>query len=374
MSIKKAKIFLKAKLGKRKEKLIARTRYKEIILNSEKIRILSLIDGKRSVRDLAGLTKRKINRILKDITELEESGVVELRLSCESPDLKTLYERRCSIDGVYKGHPAFSNIRAYEKEWGIYPSVLNFLDKKSENYKLKNFEKEIYLDIIRPFLNKMPRYSRIIDAGGGIGRFAVHLAKMSHRIHVVDSSEIALKKALRHFLDENLANFDLHWGDAGNLSMFSDNTFDAALAIELICYSDKPDKVVKELVRVTKKNGLIIISVEGKYGGMLSEPNVSFDKLSSILQDDLLYIKNHLYVHYYTPVSLNRLLEKCGVKIIDIFGSHYVTDGIFHRLINIDKLDDKNYKKDVFKIEKLCQKDPILKNFARAWVAVGRKR
>lgn len=373
MSIRKAKIFLKAKLKKHGKKLVAKTQHKEIILNSEKFKLLSLIDGKRRLQDLADLTKKSINRILKNIIEPEESGVIELRLSAESPDLKALYERRSSIDAIYRKQPAFSNIIAYEREWGIYPSVLDFLDKRSENYKLKNFEKEIYLDIIRPFLDKIPKYSQIIDAGGGIGRFAVPLARMRHMVHVVDTSEIALKKALRHFLDENLDSFDLHWADAGNLSMFSDNTFDAALAIELVCYSDKPARVLKELVRVTKKNGLIIISVEGKYGGMFSESNVSLDKISSILQNDLLYIKNHLYVHYYTPASLKRLLEKCGIKIIDIFGSHYVTDGIFHRLINIDKLDDKDYRKDVFKIEKLCRNDPVLKNLARALVAVGRK-
>lgn len=374
MSIEKAKIYLKAGLRKDGKRLIAKTGDKEIMLDGQGFRILSCINGNISLQDLAKLTNKKINYILKHIIDLEELGVIELELACEDRLLRTLYERQGSIDKICKGRPGMSNIIAYEREWGIYPSVLDFLDKESENYKLKNFEKGIYFDLIFSFLNKIPKGSTIIDAGGGIGRFAIELARMGHKIHIVDSSQIALKKALRHFRDENLDNYDLHWGNVTNLSMFPNNNFEAALAIELICYSGNPDKALKELVRVTKKKGLIIISVEGKYGGMLSNYNLSLDKLSTIFQDDLLYIRNHLYVHYYTPASLKKLLEGCGIKVIDIFGSHYVSDGIFHKLINVDKVGDKNYKEGAFKIEKLCQNDPVLKNLARAWVAVGRKR
>ena len=124
----------------------------------------------------------------------------------------------------------------------------------------------------------------------------------------------------------------------------------------------------------SNKNGLIIISVEGKYGGMLSDPNVYFEKLPTIFQRDLLYAKGHLRVHYYTPESLRQLLEGYGIDVMGIFGSHYVTEGIFHGLININKLDDKDYKQKVFNIERSCRNDPVLKNLARSWVAVGRKR
>jgi len=308
------------------------------------------------------IRKIKTPRSQKELTKKELSYI------------RGIYNKRFSADEACRRRPGISNIIAYEREWHIYPSVLDFLDKKSENYELKNLEKDIYLDVIRPFLNKIPRGSAIIDIGGGIGRFAIELARMGHSIHIVDSSKIALKRASRHLHNRNLNNFSLHWADAADLSMFPDNSFDAALAIELICYSDKPDKVIKELARVTGKGSIIIISVEGKYGGMLSDANVSLDKIPEILRHSLLHIKNHLYVRYYTPISLKRLLEKHGIEIMGIFGSHYVTDGAFHKLIDIDKLGDKKYKEGVLKIEKLCRKAPALKNLARAWIAVGRKR
>lgn len=374
MSIKKARIFLKAKLKKIGNKLIAKTESGGIALQDENVVLLSLIDNGRSLQSLARLSKRKINEVLKNLIRLEELGVIELRLFCEDATLKNFYRERDSIDKICQKYLGMSNVIAYEREWGIYPSALDFLDKKSQNYKLKNFETEVYFGIIRPFLNRIPKNSCFIDAGSGIGRFALEFVRMGYKVHLVDSSQIALKKALKHFRNENLANFDVHWGNVANLSMFSDDIFDAAFAIELICYLDEPDKALKELVRVTKKNGLIIISVEGRYGSLLSDSNISFGKLPGILQDNLLYIKNHLYVRYYTPKTLRRLLEDCGIKVMDIFGCHYVPDGAFHRLINIDELEDEKYKKELLDIEKLCRRDPVLKNLARAWVAVGRKK
>ncbi|MDD4939409.1 MAG: class I SAM-dependent methyltransferase [Candidatus Omnitrophica bacterium] len=374
MSIKKAKPILKAKLKKFEKKIIAGTPHKEIILNGEEFDFLPYIDGYRCLEDIARLAKRGLNRLLKDIIRLEDLGIIELRLFPESPLMRDLYEKKRPVYKICKEHPGMYNVIAYEREWSIYPLVLDFLDRSSENYKLKDLEKKIYLDIIRPFFNEIPKGSNIIDAGGGIGRFAAWLCKTGHKTQIVDSSPTALKKALKHLYAENLVDFDLHLGDAACLTNFADNTFDAALAIELVCYSDRPAQIVKELARVTKKNGILVFSVEGKYGALFSDPNVSLDKIPLILREGILKIKDHLYVRYYSPASLVKLLKENGIEVIGTFGTHYVTDGILHKLINVDKLNDNGYKKDIFKIEKMCRNDPVLQNFARAWVAIGRKR
>jgi ubiquinone/menaquinone biosynthesis C-methylase UbiE len=302
------------------------------------------------------------------------SGIIKVNLQCDNRTLRNFYGKKIPEESICREHPGMHNVVAYEKEWGIYPLVLDFLDKRSENYHLKALEKRIYLDIIGPYLSKIPGFSDIIDAGGGIGRFAIDLARSGHRIQVVDSSRTALKKALKHFQKEGLSDFGLHLGDIADLSMFSDNYFDAVLAIESVCYCDDPKRALKELVRVTKKRGLIIISVEGKYGGMLSEPAVSHGNISEISRNGRLCVKGHLYVTYYTQVSLNKLLDECGIEVIRMCGSHYVADGAMSRLLEVGRLADEDYKEEMLKVEKLCRKDPVLKDLARAWVAVGRKR
>ena len=307
-----------------------------------------------------------------------------MNLQCEDTILKRLYKGEKSAGEVCQQEPGLWNIIAYEKEWEIYPSYLDFLNKNSEMYELKNLEKEIYFALIRLFLAEVPKGSLILDAGGGIGRFTFDLAKMGHKVELVDACKTSLETAQKYiekinppyspFIKEGQKGIKIHWTRAENLSMFADNTFDAVLAIELICYCTKPDKALKELVRVTKKNGLIIVSVEGKYGSMLSDPHIPLAKIPEILSKNLVSIKNYLYVHYFTEGSLRELLKEYGINVLNIAGCHYVMDGIFHKLINADKLKDRNYRRRVFKLEKICQEDPALKNLARAWLAIGKKK
>ena len=375
MSIENARVFKRAELKKDGKRLVAKARSGKIVLDNETSEFLSSINNNISLQDLARLSKKKIDDTLKKIIKLEELGLIELKLPCEDRNLQRLYEGpKRLINKICSEYRGMNNVTAYEKEWRLYPHALDFMDKKSENYNLKILEREIYLDIICPFLSRMPKGSDILDAGAGIGRFAIELIKMGHKVQLIDSSETALKKAMRHLLDKNLTDFDLHWGSVTNLAMFPDNKFDVVFAIELICYCDKPEKALKELARVTKKNGLIIISAEGRYGGMLSDPHIRLNNLSQIFKHNLLYIKNNLYVKYYTPGSLRRLLNKCGIECLNISGCHYIPDGVFHHLLNIDRLGQRDYKKRLFEIERLCREDEVLKNLARAWVAIGRKK
>lgn len=375
MSIEKIEICLQAKLKRRGQKVIAKTPFKEIIINSEDAKIIPLLRKKRCIGDLAKLLKKDVGYILKKAVSWEESGFVYLNFFCEDPVLKRIYKNQDVIANIYKNRLDICNITAYEKEWRKYPVAFDFLNKDSDNYQLKDFEKEVYFNAIRPFLKRLPEKAVILDAGGGIGRFACKFVKMGYNVHLLDSSLTALKKALRHLLQiGNVSDFNLHWRDAANLSLFSDGIFDSVCAIELICYCSNPERILRELARVTKKNGLIIISVEGKYGAALSDHNVSLRKLNTILKNDLLYIKNYLYVHYYTPNTLSKLLEKCGIEVLDILGCHYVADGIFHRLIKKDKLSDEKYRKNLLNIEESCRQDPVLKNLPRVWLAIGRRK
>lgn len=375
MSIKEIKICLESRLRKKGKINIIKTLSQKTKLNNEDIEILSILNKEICIGDLSKFFKKEVNYILKKVLDWEDLGIVHLKLSCEDSNLKCIYEEPYSAIDILKRRPDICNIVAYEREWRKYPTVFDFLAKNSEFYKLKDFEKEIYFNLMGSFLSQLPNKATILDAGGGIGRFACEFVKRGYKVHLLDSSRMALRRALRHLLQQKkTVNFDLHWGDVANLSMFSDATFDGTFAIELICYCINPKKILKELIRVTKNGGLIIVSVEGKYGGMLSDHNVSLGKIIKIFKSNLLYIKNHLYVHYYTPETLYKLLEECGIEVLNIFGCHYLAEGILHRLLKENKLDNKKDWKKLMKIEEFCQKDPVLNKLARAWVAVGRKR
>ncbi len=282
-------------------------------------------------------------------------------------EIKKLYKYLKNIRKMCDNNPELSNIVGYERDWQLHSKSLDFLDKGSDYYMIKGLERDIYFDLIGPYLKDLKENSLIADIGGGIGRFAIPLAKMGHKVCLVDACKSNLKVALKHISKERLLKkISFKFANAENLKMFRNNRFDATFAIELICYCTNPEKILKELVRVTKNNGMFFISVEGKYGSLISDNTISVNNFHSIFNDSKLFIKEHLYVKYYTKEEFENLLKKYGIEVLDIMGCQYVTDGIFRRFTSDDK--------KLMEIEKICQGDKILKNLGRVWLAIGRVR
>jgi len=246
------------------------------------------------------------------------------------------------------------------------------LSKSSEHYKIKRLERDLYLGIILPYLKRFKK-PLVLDAAGGIGRFALEIAKMGHKVFMVDASITNLRKALKHLKKNRLLKgVSLYWGDVSDLSAFADGTFDVTLSIETICYCSNAEKALRELARVTKKNGLIVVSVEDRHGSMLSDANITLKRFSSVYFRNELRIKDSVFTRYYTKKEFESLLRKCGIKILSIQGCNYVPNGIFHRFAENNRLANKAVRKRIFEVEKLCRKDKFLKDFPRVWVCVGR--
>lgn len=300
-------------------------------------------------------------------------------LECNSQKLRKLYDllesgREKEAREICIRSPELWNIVAYEAEWKKHPKAMDFLDPSSGNYMLKRFEKELYMEAMRPYLDGIKKGSLVLDTGGGIGRFAIEFARGGHTVHLVDASRTALKKAEEHLKDGRIdKKVKLYWADASDLSMFPDGYFDTTLAMELVCYCKNPERVTNELVRVTKKGGLLFISVEGKYGSMIADENVRIDDFQNAKKGKLC-IESNMYVHYFTKETLAELMHRCGIAVLEVTGTHYVADGIFSRWMDERKLGSRDYRNKILDIERACMGDGILENLARAWVGIGRKR
>jgi phosphatidylethanolamine/phosphatidyl-N-methylethanolamine N-methyltransferase len=105
-------------------------------------------------------------------------------------------------------------------------------------------------------LNKLPAGSRVLEAGVGTGlalqRYAPHL-----HVSGIDVSQPMLKRAAQR-AHKAKAQVELHEMDAGALQ-FADNTFDAATAMFIMSVVPDPAAVLRELERVVKPNGDILI-------------------------------------------------------------------------------------------------------------------
>ncbi len=125
--------------------------------------------------------------------------------------------------------------------------------------------------VTRKMLSKyLKPKSRILDIGGGPGRYAMWLAKHGHHVVLADLSPELLKIA-RAKIDEAgiSANVEeIIEADACDLSHWKDNSFDAVLSLGPFYHlidADDREKALSELRRVLKPHGVAFVALIPRY-------------------------------------------------------------------------------------------------------------
>ena len=287
-------------------------------------------------------------------------------------EVRALVDR---LDAHLAEDPGLNNVIGDHRAWSDDPEHYDFVDSETELGQLKRFERDLYLRHLTPYLDQLPAGARLLDAGCGPGRFVSSMLERGLRVHLVDAAKDALHRALSHGLKAggNAETLDGHVADIDRLDAFEDATFDAVLSVEVICYRGDPLAALKELSRVTKPGGLVMLSVEGLYGALMVTEGAAPSELNQALQDAKVSIPRDVHVTYYTEATLKRLLIEAGLEPVQITGCHYVPEGPFHQSIDISQLEDETYRQSIFNLEATCASDPALQPLARAWVAVGRR-
>ena len=115
-----------------------------------------------------------------------------------------------------------------------------------------------------------PKKGKVLDAGGGTGRWAIPLAKRGCEFFLVGISEKALCQARKNIMKEGLENrIYLYKGDIRKLP-FPSNFFDFILCEgDIIGITPMPNKALKELSRVLKPNKKILINFNNYYSFLL---------------------------------------------------------------------------------------------------------
>ncbi|MDH7516761.1 MAG: methyltransferase domain-containing protein [Candidatus Thermoplasmatota archaeon] len=149
---------------------------------------------------------------------------------------------------------------------------------KRSKEDLEDFIKKLELQALETAEERLPLYMEvglkeakiILDVGCGSGIVTRDIARLTKgKVIAVDGSKDMLKVA-KNILN-NHKNVELCMGSAENLP-FCDNTFDIVTCNLLLMWVNKPQNVVNEMTRVTKKGGTVLATLEPDYGGKLHWP------------------------------------------------------------------------------------------------------
>lgn len=222
---------------------------------------------------------------------------------------------------------------------------------------------------------KLSPGSSVLEVGCGVGFMAVALAQRGFRVQALDSSGAMIEQAHRH-AEESLTNdlLTLKVGDVYSLA-FDDESFDLVIAIGVIPWLDRLDPAIREMDRVTKPGGYIILTTANRTGLMsILDPwrNPALEPLKRSLKDIL-----HRFGHRNFSPSMsfhtNHFIDKSlsRQKYVKIWG---MTRGFGYSFHNRSILHEPFGTKLHHLLQQLADWNvPVFRSIGMAYFVLARK-
>src|SRR5438874_5057593 len=100
---------------------------------------------------------------------------------------------------------------------------------------------------------------KVLDLGCGDGTTAFPEAKLGANVMGIDIARNLVEAGNKRAAEHGLTNLKFQEGDASNLEQVPDNSFDLVVSIFGAMFAPKPFDVAKEMVRITRPGGRIVM-------------------------------------------------------------------------------------------------------------------
>ena len=178
----------------------------------------------------------------------------------------------------------------------------------------------------------LPERSRILDIGGGPGRYSLHLAQQGHNVTLLDlsSQNVAFARQKSHELGIELDDY-VH-GNALDLSRFDASSFDAVLLMgplyHLTSQADRA-QACREALRVLKPGGIIFAAFINRfapvYDTLIHETETIarvYDRLRALLLTGVNESSEDFTDSYFAhPGEVVPSMESFGLKTLRFLGA-----------------------------------------------------
>ena len=163
--------------------------------------------------------------------------------------------------------------------------------------------------------------TRVLDLGCGAGFASIQLLQRGYQVTGVDLSEKMLDLARKNCSDTGVGNITFQRGNAEQLDL-EDASYDAVIALGVIEYTASDGRVLREMNRLLKPGGYLILSVPNRF--CLYNINIPFNCMVNFNQLVRWIKKSSLKKGFpprinraYIPPRLRRRLSGYGFAILD---------------------------------------------------------
>jgi SAM-dependent methyltransferase len=197
------------------------------------------------------------------------------------------------------------------------------------------------IDFISKFL---PENGYILDAGCGIGRHSIELARRGFKVLGIDTNQKYLDLALEKAKALSLDNVNFSLMDMINLN--EEEVFDGVINLwSSFGYfdDDTNEEIIKNFFKAVHKNGKVIIDIENrdyilkffvretfkeKEDGIFILERRKFDPVTSVVTTHRYIIGNGLrkeylrHIRIYSLTEMINIFRRAGFKEVEYFGNY----------------------------------------------------
>ena len=220
-----------------------------------------------------------------------------------------------------------------------------------------------YITTIKYIDKYLKKGDRVLEVGAGTGIYSLGLAKRGYQVDAIELVNDNLN-ILKSKITPDM-NINAIQGNALDLSMYEDNTFDMTLVLGPLYHlfkDEERDKVIEEAIRVTKSGGIIY------YAFILSDLtmiNWGFEKgnlvpnMGVMITDDYKVINREEYIFYLTYMSdIKKLMQEHDKQEVL---TYVATDGVGRVMSDkINEMSDEEYKHYINYHLSICEREDLI--------------
>jgi len=223
------------------------------------------------------------------------------------------------------------NIYAHNKIAHIYNQKHNEIYNEVEQIRLKNTINNLVK------LNKGEKTLRVLDFGAGTGNITLKFLKYNCNVTALDISQKELKILEKKVKDKKKLSIKFFNGE--NIP-FANDTFDIVASYSVLHHIPEYLNAIKEMIRVTKKDGFIYIDHEANENKW--NPSISLKNYYSLTRlTPIELLKKKIKTREVFSINLWR-----GIFIKLFINKRYKTEGDIH-VWKDDHIEWKDIKKIV---------------------------
>ena len=205
---------------------------------------------------------------------------------------------------------------------------------------------------------------RILEIGAGAGAYSLHYAKKGFQVDALELVQ-ANVDVMRSKITDDM-NINAIQGNALDLSMYEDNTFDITLSLGPLYHLFKPEetnKAIEEAIRVTKPGGKIYFAfilfdlTMLTWGFQLKNIYDNYGVGKQVSEDFTPNNDENLIFNMRYFSEVKKIMESFNVKKL-----HYVaTDGVGRTIRKeIYEMTDEEYKLYVKYHLSICEREDLI--------------